>query len=65
MHCFALPFLSSVTAFTVSIETETLRGHFRKGNPGSVIVPLVDSCKITVFVWGKVVLLKSVGNKSH
>ena len=50
---------------TVCIETETLRGHFRKGNPGSVIVPLVDSCKITVFVWGKVALLKSVGNKSH
>ena len=58
-------FLSSVTAITVSIETETLRGHFRKGNPGPVIVPLVDSCKITVFVWGKVALLKSVGNKSH
>ena len=32
------------------------------GTPGSVIVPQYDSCTITVFVWGKVTIVKSVGN---
>ena len=32
------------------------------GNPGSVIVPQYGSSKITVFVWGKNVILKFLGN---
>ena len=32
------------------------------GNPGSVIVPQYGSSKITVFVWGKNIILKFLGN---
>ena len=32
------------------------------GNPGSVIVPQYSSSKITVFVWGKNIILKFLGN---
>ena len=32
------------------------------GNPGSVIVPQYRSSKITVFVWGKNIILKFLGN---
>ena len=32
------------------------------GNPGSVILPQYGSSKITVFVWGKNIILKFLGN---
>ena len=32
------------------------------GNPGSVIVPQYGSSKITVFTWGKNIVLKFLGN---
>ena len=32
------------------------------GNPGSVRVPQYGSSKITVFVWGKYIILKFLGN---
>ena len=32
------------------------------GNPGSVIVPKYGSSKITVFIWGKNIILKFLGN---
>ena len=32
------------------------------GNPGSKIVPQYGSSKITVFVWGKNIILKFLGN---
>ena len=32
------------------------------GNPGSVIVPQYGYSKITVFVWGKNIILKFLGN---
>ena len=32
------------------------------GNPGSVIVPQYGSSKIAVFVWGKNIMLKFLGN---
>ena len=32
------------------------------GNPGSVIAPQYGSSKITVFVWGKNITLKFLGN---
>ena len=32
------------------------------GNPGSVIVPQYGSSKIIVFVWGKNIILKFLGN---
>ena len=32
------------------------------GNPGSVIVPQYSSSKITLFVWGKNIILKFLGN---
>ena len=32
------------------------------GNPGSVIVPQYGSSKIKVFVWGKNIILKFLGN---
>ena len=32
------------------------------GNLGSVIVPQYGSSKITVFVWGKNIILKFLGN---
>ena len=35
---------------------------FSTGNPGSVIVPQYGSSKITVFVWGKNIILKFLGN---
>ena len=35
---------------------------FNTGNPGSVIVPQYGSSKITVFVWGKNIILKFLGN---
>ena len=41
------------------------RGFFlngNTGNPGSVIVPQYGSSKITVFVWGKKIILKFLGN---
>ena len=34
----------------------------RTGNPGSVIVPQYGSSKITVFVRGKNIILKFLGN---
>ena len=39
---------------------QTSRVH--TGNPGSVIVPQYGSSKITVFVWGKNIILKFLGN---
>ena len=38
------------------------RGTGPTGNPGSVIVPQYGSSKITVFVWGKNIILKFLGN---
>ena len=38
-----------------------LRRCLTTGNPGSVIVPQYGSSKITVFVWGKNMILKLVG----
>ena len=35
---------------------------FSTGNPGSVIVPQYGSSKITVFVWGKNIIPKFLGN---
>ena len=35
---------------------------FVTGNPGSVIEPQYGSSKITVFVWGKNIILKFLGN---
>ena len=35
------------------------------GNPGSVIVPQYGSSKITVFVWGKNIILKFLGNTKY
>ena len=32
------------------------------GDPGFVIVPQYGSSKITVFVWGKNIILKFLGN---
>ena len=39
-----------------------LRLRISTGNPGSVIVPQYGSIKITVFVWGKNIILKFLGN---
>ena len=39
-----------------------LQCGFTTGNPGSVIVPQYGSSKITVFVWGKNIILKFLGN---
>ena len=36
--------------------------HLTTGNPGSVIVPQYGSSKITVFVWGKNIILKFLEN---
>ena len=41
---------------------EVLTSGQLTGNPGSVIVPQYGSSKITVFVWGKNVILKFLGN---
>ena len=48
-----------------TMETELFRvisPLHTTGNPGSVIVPQYGSSKITVFVWGKNIILKFLGN---
>ena len=41
-----------------SKEVKTITGT--TGNPGSFIAPQYESCKISVFVWGKGTILKSM-----
>ena len=41
---------------------ERVKASSTTGNPGSVIVPQYGSSKITVFVWGKNIILKFLGN---
>ena len=43
----------------VSTSSKDTYGH---GNPGTVIVPQYGSSKITVFVWGKNIILKFLVN---
>ena len=42
--------------------SDHLQSPSTTGNPGSVIVPQYGSSKITVFVWGKNIILKFLGN---
>ena len=42
--------------------TKQVKSRAGTGNPGSVIVPQYGSSKITVFVWGKNIILKFLGN---
>ena len=45
------------------VETAQSALHiFITGNPGSVIAAQYGSSKITVFVWGKNIILKFLGN---
>ena len=68
-HCLHIVFLVGIVHFLVNLLVFRywVYSFYRNWNTtqsysGSVIVPLVDSCKITVSVWGKVALLKFVGN---
>ena len=58
------PFNKTVTSvFTsVAIVLESKNNSYTTGNPGSVIVPQYGSSKITVFVWGKNIILTFLGN---
>ena len=50
-------------AILLSFEVALMSVHaWITGNPGSVIVPQYGSSKITVFVWGKNIILKFLGN---
>ena len=51
-----------IVARTRSLSLNIHVAHYTTGNPGSVIVPQYGSSKITVFVWGKNIILKFLGN---
>ena len=63
-HLFCWPLLSLplIPHFLPTLALTSI--IITTGNPGSVIVPRYGSSKITVFVWGKNIILKFPGNIS-
>ena len=53
---------SQAMKFRMAIYTVRSYAGVSTGNPGSVIVPQYGSSKITVFVGGKNIILKFLGN---
>ena len=58
-------FRDSIILVVINLEpkqVDTKKSVAITGNPDSVIVPRYGSSKITVFVWGKNIILKFLGN---
>ena len=65
INTLCLTIVAVEPTFVASISTRehmSVASRAITGNPGSVTVPWYGSSKITVFVWGKNVILKFLGN---
>ena len=61
-----LSIVSSLSLYSILVQHACNdRTWLTTGNPGSVIVPQYGSSKITVFVWGKNIILKFLGNTKY